>query len=289
VSDFTGLDPVTPISHTVQPVSRSLRTGGVRLEALERYRDRVVALIRASGNEYRFRAMGPLTSGAAIDQALQAGSLSAALIDDETEAFLGFAQLVLVDLRHGTAQLVGALHPSWQGLGWPLDGFRTFIVECFTAFPIRKLYCEVNGRNCEVFGKGLGRFFTREAVLREHEWHRGLLTDVVFFSLRREDLYDPSWGSVFAEAQPGTRLNRDSFELLLREALGQDPSTIDENVDLIEAGHLDSLGLLEIGIAMSDLADRDLPHDALGDLRTIASIRHWFRTFEGQDASINRE
>ena len=212
------------------------------------------AMIRDVENDGRYRGLGYLTASSTLEQVLASCAMSAAIVTfGAPPIFLGIAQLGALDLRHGTAQLMGCLTAEAQAQGWPAGGFIQFIERAFDTHPLRKLYCEVNAKNFDVFGSGLGRFVTHEATLRDHEWCQGEYVDTHFFSVTREQFNSSWWGR-----GPLTRVHESPLLQLVQEVIGVSIEGLDDSCSMADLG-CDSLTLLEAVLSVEVAIGRELP------------------------------
>lgn len=271
------MDETRPTLDSPTAALTQLRGHRTALAGMHAHEREVRAMLRDPLNEGRYRGFGPLTSSATLEQALANCAMSAAIVSiDEPSIFLGIAQLGAVDLRHGTGQLMGCLTVEAQAKGWPAEGFIQFISRVFDSYPLRKLYCEVNGHNHASFGRGLGRFFQLEATLREHEWSNGGYVDVHFFSITRA-LFDTQWWGRGATTAAGASPLFDAVQ----QVVGVQLDNFDDSKSLEELG-CDSLGLLEAVLILEERIGRTLPLEVVAELRTVGGLRHWANALEGQ-------
>lgn len=82
----------------------------------------------------------------------------------------------------------------------------------------------------------------------------------------------------------GTQVRHDGEALrqIITSVIGCEVANLPHEVDLMEAGIIDSLDLLQIAHEMSVHLDRDIPREVVVECRFKSGLEHWIEVFERQ-------
>jgi acyl carrier protein len=171
------------------------------------------------------------------------------------------------DFRHGYARLAGILDPKMMGLGWPIEGFGTFVTHIFHSFPFRKLYIDIAGFNLPRMRSWLDSHGSLEGTLLQHEFHNGSYYDQYTYALYRD-----RWSLRLSQRLGSGRSTEfESFRDVLGKSIGLDLSDTHEQTTLTDAG-FDSLMLVELLLFLEQTADFTLDEDLVFGLATMGDV-----------------
>ncbi len=98
----------------------------------------------------------------------------------------GLAVAYNADLANGTIYLGALIDNEHHGKAWPMEGILLFVDYLFQNWTIRKVYAETTEFSAAHFSSGLGKLFTEEGRLKQHQYFQGRYWDYLTYSLTRE-------------------------------------------------------------------------------------------------------
>jgi RimJ/RimL family protein N-acetyltransferase len=122
---------------------------------------------------------------------------------------IGLVSAFGADMRNRHAHLGVLFDPNAQrGSGWRMESVALFLGYLFDVFEFHKLYAEVLDFNLGRFASGLGRYFTEEGCLVDHEYLYGRRWDLHVLAIHRDqfDRYRPRLARILAPVPTGARV-----------------------------------------------------------------------------------
>lgn len=158
---------------------------------------------------HRGTAPDPLTYGESLWHGVVAQALVVAPFSDHEHVTIGVVSLFAYDERNGNAQL-GLLGRPRQPDGSAVytvslfEGCCRFVSFAFDNWPLRKVYGHMSAPAYARVRSGLGRYFTVEAVLRDHQRDGDGLSDLYVVAITAQG-WDSHGRPALARASRGRR------------------------------------------------------------------------------------
>lgn len=196
-------------------------------------------------------------------------------IDLESQKMAALLVAYDPDIANGHCSFAILAAPSYHQSSVPGEGLALFLNYLFSTWPLRKVYAEVAEYNFSQFETIADSLFTIEGRLEEHLYMEGRYWDKLILSMTRPQ-FDRSWmrlSPLSLAFGPSSSRNVGRAEVRLRigDVLGL---SLDEDIEVQEAQvlELDSLGWLELEVALEDAHLRIPPLDVLMEMRTVGDL-----------------
>jgi acyl carrier protein len=169
-----------------------------------------------------------------------------------------------------------------QGSGLIVEAVALFLDVLFSSFPVAKAYFLLSEDARLRIRSALGTLITEEAVLGGHVRLNGRRQDVTVGSVRRDEfearlaVHPLARQADWRMVPPARRVPADALDRLAA-TLGRPLEALAPDARLTDVG-LDSLGMLEVRIALEEAAGRALPDDLLAETETVGDLLGWVRS-----------